>query len=316
MQMHIMVTGGCGYKGTVLTSELLKDGHHVTVVDTGWFGNHLPVHDALTYVGRDVRALDETAMVGIDTVIHLANIANDPAVELSPTLSWEVNVLATQQLADLAVRAGVRHFIFASSGSVYGVQDDPDVTEDLPLVPLTAYNKTKMVAERVLLSYSDQMRVHLVRPATVCGWSPRMRLDLSVNMLTFQALKNGRITVFGGQQTRPNIHIEDAARVYQHFLANPDLPSGAYNAGFENLTILAIAERVAERVPAEIIVTDSDDPRSYRQNSDKLLATGFAPKFSINDAIDMLAERYGAGELVESDEQYTVRWMKKLGVLC
>ena len=156
----------------------------------------------------------------MDVILHLAN-TNDPGVELNPTLSWEVNVLAGQQLADRAVRAGVKQFIYASSGSVYGVKEEPQVTEDLPLVPISVYNKTKMVAERVLLSYQDAFRVHCVRPATVCGWSSRMRLDVSVNMLTLQALKNGRITVFGGQQTRPNIHIQDMVRVYQHFLAKP-----------------------------------------------------------------------------------------------
>lgn len=310
--MHVLITGGCGYKGTVLTTALLNDGHSVTVVDTAWFGNHLPTHPALTFVQADIRADDAISFEGVDAIIHLANIANDPAVELDQTLSWEVNVLATQQLAEQAVRAKVKQFIYASSGSVYGVKDEMEVTEDLPLVPISAYNKTKMVAERVLLSYTDAMAVHIVRPATVCGWSPRMRLDLSVNMLTFQALKNGRITVFGGAQTRPNIHIEDIVRVYQHFLAHPHLPSGAYNAGFENLAIADIANRVVAHVPAEITVSASNDPRSYRQSSAKLLATGFEPKFTVDDAITELAQRYTNGELVETDQQYTVKWMKQL----
>ena len=175
----------------------------------------------------------------MNTIIHLANIANDPAVEL--LTSWEVNVLAGQQLIDKASRSGIKHFIFASSGSVYGIKDEEKVTEDLPLVPISVYNKTKMVAERVFLSYSDKMQVHCIRPATVCGLSPRMRLDVSVNMLTFQALKNKRITVFGGMQTRPNIHVKDMANVYKHFIENPDISSGCYNAGFENLEIIEIA---------------------------------------------------------------------------
>ena len=145
-----------------------------------------------------------------------------------------------------ARRNDVPHFIFASSGSVYGVKDEPKVTEDLELVPISVYNKTKMVAERVFLSYRDEMRVHCIRPATVCGFSPRMRLDVSVNMFTYQALKNGKMTVFGGDQTRPNIHIKDIANVYKHFLDNPDIPSGCYNAGFENITIKKIAEMVSE----------------------------------------------------------------------
>jgi nucleoside-diphosphate-sugar epimerase len=286
--MNILLTGGCGYIGSVLTEQLLADGHRVVVVDTQWFGNHLKPHPQLTLLQQDVRDVDAIPLEGIERIIHLANIANDPGVDLNPTLSWEVNVLAAQQLADRAQRAGVQQVLFASSGSVYGVKDEPQVTEDLTLVPISVYNKTKMVAERVLLSYQDAFQVHCIRPATVCGMSPRMRLDVSVNMLTFQALKNGKITVFGGQQTRPNIHIQDMVNVYRHFLAHPELPSGAYNAGFENISILDIAERVQKRVPAEIVVTESNDPRSYRQNSDKLRATGFEPQYSVDDAIEAI----------------------------
>lgn len=312
--MNILITGGCGFVGTVLTAKLLSDGHRITVVDTQWFGNHLAPHPELTVLNQDTRAVDSIPLKGIDTIVHLANIANDPGVEMNPTLSWEVNVLATQQLADRAVRAGVKHFIFASSGSVYGVKDEPQVTEDLELVPISAYNKTKMVAERVLLSYIDTMRIHCIRPATVCGYSPRMRLDVSVNMLTMQALKNGKMTVFGGDQTRPNIHINDMVNVYRNFLAHPALPSGCYNAGFENISILDIAKMVAARIPSEIVVSASNDPRSYRQNSDKLLATGFSRQFSVADAIGDLAERYAAGQLADKDEYYTVRWMKHLNL--
>jgi len=312
--MNLVLTGGCGFVGTILTRQLLADGHRVTVVDTQWFGNHLQPHARLSVLKLDVRDVDAIPLSGVEAVLHLANIANDPGVELHPTLSWEVNVLATQQLADRSKRAGVRQFIYASSGSVYGVKDVLQVTEDLELVPISAYNKTKMVAERVLLSYADDMQVHCVRPATVCGYSPRMRLDVSVNMLTMQALSHGRMTVFGGDQTRPNIHIRDMVRVYQHFLAKPGLPSGCYNAGFENTSILDIAHRVAEIVPAEIVVTASNDPRSYRQNSDKLLATGFVPQSTVSDAIADVAAKFRSGELVDHDRHHTVRWMKHLNL--
>lgn len=312
--MKILLTGGCGFVGTVLTAQLLEDGHDVTVVDTQWFGNRLVPHPRLEVLKRDTRDIDAIPLKGVDAIIHLANIANDPGVELNPTLSWEVNVLATQQLADRAVRAGVKSFLFASSGSVYGVKADPEVTEDLELVPISAYNKTKMVAERVLLSYASDMQILCVRPATVCGYSPRMRLDLSVNMLTMQALKNRRMTVFGGDQTRPNIHIHDMVNVYRHLLARPDLPSGCFNAGFENMSILEIARHVAAKVPAEIVVSESNDPRSYRQNSDKLLATGFLPAFSVANAIDDVAAKFKAGELLDNDQCYTVRWMKQLNL--
>ena len=312
--MKILVTGGCGYKGTVLTQKLLEQGNDVTVVDTQWFGNHLEDHARLEIIKGDVRETDKIPLDGVDTVIHLANIANDPGVELNPSLSWEVNVLATQQLADKSVRSGVQQFIFASSGSVYGIKEEAQVTEDLPLVPISVYNKTKLVAERVLLSFQKDIQIHCIRPATVCGWSPRMRLDVSVNMLTLQALKNGVITVFGGEQTRPNIHIQDMIGVYQHFLENPNLDSGCYNAGFETISILDIAQQVVKKIPAEIQVTDSNDPRSYRQNSDKLMATGFLPQYSVADAIDDVINRYKDGHLVDSDQCYTVRWMKQLNL--
>tara|TARA_B100000674_G_C37981726_1_gene982851 strand:+ start:24080 stop:25030 length:951 start_codon:yes stop_codon:yes gene_type:complete len=310
--MKLLVTGGCGYKGSVLIPLLLADGHTVVSIDTQWFGNELPQHPRLTNLKIDIRDTDALPLEGIDAVIHLANIANDPAVELNPTLSWEVNVLAGQQLADRAVRAGVKQFLFASSGSVYGIKDELNVTEDLTLVPISVYNKTKMVAERVFLSYTNEMQVHCVRPATVCGLSPRMRLDVSVNMLTYQGLKNGKITVFGGEQTRPNIHINDLANIYRHFLANPQLESGCYNAGFENIKIIDIAKRVQQATGAEVVVSESNDPRSYRQDSTKLLATGFKPQFSVQTAIDEISAAYQSGELPDGENCYTVKWMKHL----
>ena len=300
--------------GTVLTRQLLQDGHSVTVIDTQWFGNQLKPHPNLTILQQDIRETDGISLSEVEVILHLANIANDPAVELNPELSWEVNVLAGQQLADLAVRAGVRHFLFGSSGSVYGVKEEAQVTEDLEPVPISVYNKTKMVAERVFLSYRDSMQVHCIRPATVCGVSPRMRLDVSVNMFTIQAISNGLMTVFGGDQTRPNIHIDDMVDVYRHFLDWPDLPSGCYNAGFENLPILDIAERVRNVVPAEVVVTESNDPRSYRQNSDKLLATGFSPSRSVNDAIADIVAAAADGSLTVDDTCHTVQRMTALGL--
>jgi len=309
-----MITGGCGFIGSVLTPKILAEGHTVTVVDTQWFGNNLRPHPALTIIKEDIRNIATIPFENIDSIIHLANIANDPGVELNPTLSWEVNVLGTQQLAECAVRAGVKQMVFGSSGSVYGIKDEAHVTEDLTLLPISAYNKTKMVAERITLSYQDQMQIHNIRPATVCGWSPRMRLDVSVNMLTLQAVKNGRISVFGGQQIRPNIHIQDMAGVYQHFIDHPELPSGNYNAGFENIPILDIAKRVTAKIPAEIIITESDDPRSYRLNSDKLIATGFKPNYTIDQAIDEVIQKFNSKELIDSPQCYTLQWMKHLGL--
>lgn len=309
---NILVTGGCGYTGTILVRQLIAAGHRVTVIDTQWFGNHLEAHPELTVIKGNIRDVDNIPLDGIETVFHLANIANDPAVDLEPTLSWEVNVLAAMQMADRCVRKGVKQFVFASSGSVYGLKEEDRVTEDLELVPISVYNKTKMVAERVLLSYADKMQVQCVRPATVCGYSPRMRLDVAVNMLTFQALKNKRITVFGGDQTRPNIHILDLIDVYMHFLANPQIASGCYNAGFENISILDIANRVTDVIPAEVVVSESNDPRSYRLDSSKLLATGFKPKRSVGQAIREMIELYQQGILTDNEKSHTVKWMMKL----
>ena len=312
--MRILVTGGCGYKGSVLIPRLIKDGHEIISVDTNWFGDNLKEDSSLKKIKADIRDIDKIPLKGVDSIIHLANIANDPAVELNPSLSWEVNVLASYQLADKAVRNGVTQIIYASSGSVYGIKEENNVTEDLELIPISVYNKTKMVAERVFLSFKDHLDVKCVRPATVCGYSPRMRLDVSVNMLTFQALKNSKITVFGGQQTRPNIHIQDMVNVYRHFIKGKEIPSGCYNAGFENISILDIANAVRDQIDAEIIITESSDPRSYRQDSTKLINTGFKPKFNISDAIKEIISKYQGGELKESDINYTVKWMKKLGL--
>ena len=312
--MKVLVTGGCGYVGTQLTHTLLKHGHEVIVVDVMWFGDFLEEHQNLKVVKTDIRNVDQIPMQDVEVIFHLANIANDPCSDLDPKLSWEVNVLATMQLVERAIAHGVRQFTFASSGSVYGVQDDPDVTEDLPLVPISDYNKTKMISERVLLSYADRILVQCIRPATVCGYSPRMRLDLSVNMLTMQALSNGRITVFGGKQTRPNIHIQDLVRVYVHFLELGERASGIFNAGFENLSIMEIAERAAALIPSEIVVTESDDPRSYRLSAKKLLDTGFEPQHTVSDAMSEIINATNKGILKDDDGCYNLRVMKSLCV--
>ncbi len=308
--MHIFVTGACGYKGTVLVSKLLARGHRVTAFDIMWFGNMLAPHPQLTVIEGDLRDAESYDLAGHDAVIHLASVANDPCSDLDPTLTWEISCLATMQLIDKAARSGIKRFIYASSGSVYGVKEEEQVTEDLELKPISEYNKTKMVAERVLLSYGDCMQVQIVRPATVCGYSPRMRLDVSVNMLTMQALTRGEITVFGGRQVRPNIHMDDITDVYLHLLDTPSA-LGIYNAGFENISILDIAEMVRACVPTKITVTESNDPRSYRINSDRLLATGFKPKKTVNDAIMELVALYNKGMLKDEERFHNLKWMQK-----
>jgi len=308
--MKVFVTGACGYKGTVLVPKLLAAGHTVVAFDIMWFGNFLQSHPNLTVIQGDVRNIDTINLDGVDAIIHLSSVANDPCGDLDPKLTWEISALATMQLADKAVRKGIKRFVYASSGSVYGVKDEPQVTEDLELKPISEYNKTKMVAERVLLSYRDEMVVQIVRPATVCGYSPRMRLDVSVNMLTMQALTKRRITVFGGNQTRPNIHMDDITNVYLFMLDHPK-HTGVFNAGFENISILDIAQRVAQQVEAEIVVTESNDPRSYRVNSDRLLATGFRPQKTVDDAIREIIRKYNAGELKDDEKFHNLKWMQR-----
>lgn len=308
--MNVFVTGGCGYKGSVLVPRLLDQGHRVQVLDSMWFGNFLTPNQNLNVMKGDVRNLETICLKEFDAVIHLSSVANDPCSDLDPKLTWEISALATMQLADKALREGVRHFIYASSGSVYGIKEEEQVTEELELRPLTEYNKTKMVSERVLMSYSDEMSVQIIRPATVCGYSPRMRLDVSVNMLTMQALTNRRITVFGGKQVRPNIHIEDIADVYLFMLENPSV-TGIFNAGFENISILDIASLVQKKVDCVLAVTESNDPRSYRVNSDKLLSVGFRPKKTVEHAVNEIIERYRSGQLQDLEHWYNLKWMQK-----
>ena len=308
--MKILITGGCGYVGTKLTEAVLaRTPYDVTVVDAMWFGNRLAPNPRLTVHAMDVRTIDEVDLSPYDTIFHLANIANDPSVELNPYSSWEVNVLAGMRLIDRAARQGVKQFVFASSASVYGLKSEPRVTEELELLPLSEYNKTKMVAERVVLSYADTMITTVIRPATVCGLSPRMRLDVVVNMLTMQALTKGAVTVLGGDQTRPNIHIDDLVDAY--LFAFERRLSGVYNAGFENLTVLAIAELVTREAPATIDVRPSNDPRSYFVCSDKLLGTGFTPRKNVQLAIREIAAAFREGRLKDDPSAYNVHWMRQ-----
>ena len=300
--MHILVTGGCGYIGSVLVPKLLT-GHHVTVLDTMWFGNTLEPHRNLSIVQGDIR---EPHAIKAEAVIHLANIPNDSAGALRPSVTWEVNALGMKTLVESSIRHGATQFLYASSGSVYGISNAVEVTEDHPLVPLTDYNKSKAVAERVLLSYEKDLVIQIIRPGTCCGVSPNQRLDITVNGMVASALC-GRIEVANGDQYRPNIHIQDLTDLFAWMLERPWL-IGIWNACAENMTGDEIAFLVGERVKAPMVRMQSKDRRSYRMSSAKLSRAGFMPRFGVEDAIDDLLR---AGHK-QSDSCYRVKSLQSL----
>ncbi len=310
----ILILGGGGYVGSHLSNYLVSKGYVVTVLDTFWFGNRLLKKKNLKIIKADIRDLKKISFKNYYSIIHLANIANDPSVELNPTLSWDVNVFASYEIIKKAIKENVKKFIYASSGSVYGIKKEKFVTEDLDLKPISIYNRTKMIAERVFSSFSDKIKIYSIRPATVCGISPRMRLDVTVNLLTFKALKYGEMTLFGGDQIRPNININDMSRVYE-FILKKNIDPGFYNAGFENLTIKQIAKKIQKKIPSKINIKKVFDQRSYRQCSDKLLGVGFVRKYGVDDAIDEIISSFNNGKVKDNPSFYTVKWLKKLKVL-
>ena len=239
--------------------------------------------------------------------------ANDPMAELDKGLSWETSALNTYNLMEFLKKIKTKRIIYASSGSVYGISEKAKVSENTPLKPISLYNKVKMVTERVILSYSKSIESFIVRPATVCGYSPRMRLDVTVNALTFSALSSKEIKVFGGKQVRPNIHIDDMCDIYRFFLRANKKYNGIYNAGFENKSILDIAKFVKKVIPSKInIFKDRSDPRSYRLDSSKIIKAGFKPKKKIRDAIDELSEKYSKGILKQEANFHSLKWLKKV----
>lgn len=306
---YICITGGCGYIGSLLVQKLLAQEHTVNILDNCWFGNFLQPHPNLTIQQIDIRHQRAYPDITCDAIIHLASVANDPCCDLDPKLAWEVNVLATRHLCEWAKKMKVSKFIFASSGSVYGVSDQPSVTEETELLPLSDYNKTKMIAERIVQSYKDEMDTYCIRPATVCGVSPRQRLDVAVNLLSYQALEYNKITVLGGEQYRPNLHIDDMTDLYLAILAGNIAP-GIYNAGEENLTIKQIAEQIARLIPCEIAYQESNDPRSYRLDAGKLKAQGFRFQKGIQEAIGEIQSKYHHQTFRADASHYNVQWMK------
>ena len=329
---RVAVIGGAGYKGCVLVPKLLNAGHAVTVFDLMLYGQDgLPSHPNLQVVEGDIRntAHYASTVTGADVVINLACISNDPSFELDSGLSKSINYDCFEPMVKATVDAGVKRYIYASTSSVYGISDAPEVTEDHPLVPVSEYNKYKGMTEPLLLKYqSPTFTTVIIRPATVCGYSPRLRLDLTVNILTNHAVNKGKITVFGGSQKRPNIHIDDITDLYIELLDMPaaKIAGDTFNAGYENFTVSELAEQVKriveqefpERAPISIVTTPSDDLRSYHVSSRKIAnKLGWKPKRSIEDAVRDLCKAFRAGKIKNSfddDQYFNVRTVKALAL--
>lgn len=328
----ILITGGAGYCGSVLVPSLLNENYEVIVFDTFYFGNYLPKnHKNLSIIKGDIRDVEKfrNSLSEVSTVIHLACISNDASFELDEQLSTSINLNAFEPLVKVSKEAGVSRFIYASSSSVYGVSNADNVTEEHPLVPLTLYNKYKGMCEPILNSYADDdFTVVTFRPATVCGYSPRMRFDLSVNILTNNAISNKNIRVFGGSQLRPNLHISDYISIVKILISAPKkiIQKQIYNVGGENLSILQIAQKVKTVVESEfnlqgaieLSLEDSNDLRSYHINSEKVFRElGFSPSKNVEFAIKELCKKFKDGIFADSlsnDNYYNVKTIKKLGV--
>jgi len=310
----VLVTGGAGYVGAVLVPKLLDKGHHVKVIDLYIYGRDVldavGDHPNLIQVEGDIRdrALLQRELPGYDTIIHLACISNDPSYELDPQLGKSINYDAFAQLLALSKKAGIKQFVFASSSSVYGIKNEPEVTEELPLEPLTDYSKYKAKCEQLLLQQADPRESGdgftgtVIRPSTICGYSPRMRLDLTVNILTNHAVNKGEITIFGGEQMRPNLHIEDMTDLYVFLLKLPKdkIQRKIYNVGYQNYRIRQIAEMVRNIVNPDIPIktTPTDDIRSYRVCSRKIKdELGFVAKHSIEEAITDVKNAFQEGRI-------------------
>jgi nucleoside-diphosphate-sugar epimerase len=312
---RVYITGGAGYVGARLVPRLLKEGYSVTVLDLMIYGEEvLASHPQLTKVKGDIRdrALLTETLPGHDAVIHLACISNDPSFELNPTLGKSINLDAFRPLVEVSKELGVKRFIYASSSSVYGIKQEPDVHEEMLLEPLTDYSKFKAECEKILATYqSPEFTTVTIRPATVCGYSPRQRLDVVVNILSNLAYHKREISVFGGQQLRPNIHIEDMVESYLVLLRSPKekIAGEIFNAGYENQSVLELAQTVQQVMGEDVklVTTPTDDNRSYHISSKKIARIlGFAPQHTIQEAVKDMKQAFDSGLLPDSltDERY------------
>jgi len=324
----VLITGAGGYVGARLVPRLLENGFKVVAVDTYWYGsNVLASHSSssLNIVQMDIRNQNvlKDAMEGVTDVIHLACISNDPSFDLNPQLGKSINLDAFEPLVKIAIDSGVSRFVYASSSSVYGVKEEDNVTEVLSLKPLTDYSKYKAMCEDILLKYATSNFVcTILRPATVCGWSPRQRFDLSVNILTNHAVNNGQIKVFGGSQYRPNIHIEDMVDAYLLTLNAPEniVNSEVFNVGSDNLSLNEIAEEVSRNTGVDKIIHEpTDDLRSYRIDSSKISrALGFQFQRNVGSAVLDLVKAFNEKKFQDSMNNamyFNIKRMKELEIL-
>ena len=314
-KQSVFITGGAGYVGAMLVPRLLQEGHRVTVLDLMIYGEDvLPKNSALTLIKGDIRnqELMKSSIPGHDVVIHLACISNDPSFELNPELGKSINLDPFRPMVEISKNAGVKRFFYASSSSVYGIKDEPNVHEDMPLEPLTDYSVFKMNCEEILSEYqSDKFTTTTIRPATVCGYSPRQRLDVVVNILTNLAYHKRDISVFGGAQLRPNIHIADMVEIYVVLLNAPKekIAGEIFNGGYENYSVLQLAEAVRDVIGEDVVLktTPTDDNRSYHVSSKKIAdVLGFAASHTIKDAVSDIKNAFEKGLLPNSldDEMY------------
>lgn len=324
----VVVFGGGGYVGSVLVPRLLEDDYKVRVFDTFWYGEEVFANfrenPDLELIKADIRDVNSVklALQNVQCVIHLACISNDPSFDLNPELGRAINLESFPPIVESAKSLGINHFIYASSSSVYGIKSEDKVTEQLSLEPLTDYSKFKAMCEEIILEKnSDDFVCTVLRPATVCGVSPRQRFDLSVNILTNHAISSGKITVFGGSQSRPNLDIRDMARAYLHILQRRDRVAGEiFNVGGENLTLNSIAEKVKLQVGTntEIQHKPTDDLRSYRVDSTKILdRIGFKPSYSVDDSINELKNAFKSGAFInslENSKYFNIKRMKELAL--
>ena len=311
----IFITGGAGYVGAVLVPHLLDKGYEVTVLDLMIYGEHvLQKHENLNSVKGDIRDQDllQELIPGHDAVIHLACISNDPSFEMNPELGKSINLDAFRPLVEISKNSNVKRFFYASSSSVYGIKEEPNVHEEMELEPLTDYSIFKADCEKILAEYqSNDFTTATIRPATVCGYSPRQRLDVVVNILTNLAYHKREISIFGGDQLRPNIHIADMVEAYMVLLRAPKekIAGQIFNAGYENQSVKDIAEIVKNTVGSDVklITTPTDDNRSYHISSNKIKTElGFVAKHTIKDAVEGLCEAFDKKLLPNSleDQMY------------